>query len=108
MKKIEKMKKKYKTWINMITRQGMQEDWKYYVYIAECADWTLYTWVTTDISRRIQEHNNEKEWAKYTKARRPIKIVYSSKHPTRSDACKEEWRIKQLSRTEKLKLINWD
>jgi len=77
----------------------------YYIYILKCADKTLYTGVTTDLDRRIEEHNTSKLGAKYTKARRPVKLVYSKKLANRSKAQKEECRIKDLSRTEKLKLI---
>ncbi len=76
----------------------------YYLYILKCADKTLYTGITVDLERRIQEHNHSKLGAKYTKARRPVKLVYSKKFSNRSLASKEENRIKNLSREEKLKL----
>lgn len=65
----------------------------------------MYTGITTDISRRVSEHNSSKLGAKYTKARRPVKLIFSKKFRTRSKASKEEARIKQLSRGEKLLLI---
>lgn len=77
----------------------------YYLYILKCADETLYTGITVDLERRIQEHNQSKLGAKYTKARRPVKLIYSKKFRNRSSASKEESRIKHLSREEKLKLI---
>ena len=77
----------------------------YYVYILECNDNTLYTGITTDLHRRINEHNFSDKGAKYTKVRRPVKIVYSEKHRGRSDASKREYEIKKFSRQEKLKLI---
>lgn len=77
----------------------------YYLYILQCSDKTLYTGITVDLDRRIEEHNNSKLAAKYTKARRPVKLVYSKKFRNRSLASKEEHRIKQLSRSEKLALI---
>lgn len=77
----------------------------YYVYILKCADKTLYTGITTDLKRRVFEHNNTKLGAKYTLARRPVKLVYSKKFKTRSTASKEEAKIKKLSRAEKLALI---
>ncbi|MEI7765534.1 MAG: GIY-YIG nuclease family protein [bacterium] len=79
---------------------------KYYLYIAECKDGTLYTGITTDLDRRIGEHNNLKIGAKYTSSRRPVKVVYSKKFKNRSDSSKEESRIKKLKRIDKLKLIN--
>jgi putative endonuclease len=77
----------------------------YFVYIIQCSDDTLYTGITTNLDRRIKEHNNSKLGAKYTKVRRPVKLVYSKEFENRSEASKEESRIKKLSRTEKLKLI---
>jgi putative endonuclease len=76
----------------------------YYLYILKCADKTLYTGITVDLQRRIKEHNVSKLGAKYTKARRPVKIIYSKKFRTRSAALREEFRIKSLSRKEKIKL----
>jgi len=77
----------------------------YYLYILKCADKTFYTGITVDLQRRIKEHNFSKLGAKYTKARRPVKIIYSKKFRTRSAALREEFRIKSLSRKEKIKLI---
>ena len=76
----------------------------WFVYIVECADGTLYTGVTTDLERRVKQHNSGKG-AKYTRARRPVKLVASFDAENNSAACKEEYRIKQLSRTEKFALI---
>ncbi len=77
----------------------------YYLYILKCADKTLYTGITTDIERRVLEHNNSKRGAKYTSTRRPLKMVYFKKFKNRSLASIEESRIKKLSRKEKLLLI---
>ena len=77
----------------------------YYLYILECADSTLYTWITLDLNRRVEEHNNSKLWARYTSARRPVKLVYSSSFINRSLASKEEYRIKNLIREKKIELI---
>ena len=77
----------------------------YYLYILKCADKTLYTGITVDLKRRTAEHNNSKLGAKYTRARRPVKLVYSKRFRNRSSASKEESRIKNLSREEKLELI---
>jgi putative endonuclease len=77
----------------------------YYLYILKCADKTLYTGITVDLKRRLKEHNFSKLGAKYTKPRRPVKVVYSKKFRTRSVASKEEFRIKSLSRNKKIKLI---
>jgi putative endonuclease len=72
----------------------------------ECSDNTLYTGITVDLERRIKEHNGSNLGAKYTKVRRPVKLVFSKKFKTRSLATKEEMRIKGLKREEKLELIS--
>lgn len=77
----------------------------YHVYIVECADTTFYTGITTDLKRRVVEHNENKLGAKYTAARRPVKLVYSKRFKNRSLAAGEEARIKKLRRMEKLELI---
>ncbi|MFA6159600.1 MAG: GIY-YIG nuclease family protein [Parcubacteria group bacterium] len=77
----------------------------YYLYILRCADKTLYTGITTDLKRRILEHNEKKLGARYTASRRPVKLVYSKKFKSRSLASKEEARIKKLKRVQKLELI---
>jgi len=78
----------------------------YHLYILECSDKTLYTGITVDLERRVGEHNNSEKGAKYTRARRPVKIVYHKKFKNRSVASKEEVRIKKMSREEKLGMIN--
>ncbi len=77
----------------------------YYLYILKCADKTLYTGITTDLQRRISEHNHTKLGARYTSSRRPVKIVFGQKFKNRSTASREEARIKKLSQPEKLELI---
>ena len=73
----------------------------WYVYMLRCADNTLYTGITTDIQRRIKEHNNKQAGAKYTRAKRPVTLVYSEAIPNRSAALKREAEIKKLSKREK-------
>ena len=77
------------------------------VYILQCADNTLYTGITTDINRRIKEHNGEsqKSGAKYTSNRRPVLLVYKEITESRSHASKREIEIKSLTRLQKLDLI---
>ena len=80
---------------------------KWYVYIVECADGSLYTGITTDVKRRLLEHNYSFKSAKYTRSRRPVNLVWSKEvEGGRSEASKEEYRIKRLSRKKKLELIN--
>jgi len=78
----------------------MNKDW--YVYIVKCSDNSLYTGITVDLERRVEEHNTSKKGAKYTKSRRPVHLVYSETHQDRSSASKRESAIKKLSRSEKL------
>ena len=77
----------------------------YYLYILKCADKTLYTGITTDLERRIFEHNENKLGAKYTASRRPVKMVYSKIFKNRTNASREESRIKRLTRKKKIELI---
>jgi len=77
----------------------------YQLYILKCADETLYTGITVDLKRRVGEHNSSKLGAKYTRARRPVTLVYSKSFRNRSKASIEESRIKKLSRALKWELI---
>jgi putative endonuclease len=76
-----------------------------YTYIVECADGTLYCGWTNDLEHRIAAHN-EGKGAKYTKSRLPVKLVYFETFDTKEEAMKREYRIKQLTRAQKEKLIN--
>ncbi len=78
---------------------------QYYIYILECSDKTLYTGWTYDIEKRIKEHNSGKNGAKYTRSRRPVKLVYVKTCSNLSDALKGEAQIKKLSRVQKMRLI---
>lgn len=80
-------------------------DKKYFTYILLTEPNTLYCGYTDDVEKRFQAHL-EGKGAKYTRSHKPIKIVYQKEFETKSDAMKEERRIKKLSRFEKLKLIN--
>lgn len=77
----------------------------YYLYILKCADDTLYTGITVDLSRRVEEHNSSELGAKYTRGRRPVELIYSKTYDNRSMASKEERLIKRLSKRQKLDLI---
>ncbi|MES9869966.1 MAG: GIY-YIG nuclease family protein [Sedimenticola sp.] len=83
-----------------------QQSTDWYIYILQCSDDSLYTGVTTDLERRVQEHNESPRGARYTRARRPVKLVYAEAWNTRSLACQREAEIKQLSRPEKISLIS--
>lgn len=77
----------------------------YYLYILQCVDGTLYTGITTDLKRRVAEHGAGKLGAKYTSARRPVKLVFSKKFKNRSTASKQEALIKKMKRAEKLEMV---
>lgn len=77
---------------------------RYYTYIVKCKDDSLYTGITTDLDRRIKEHNSNNSKTKYTKTRQPVKLVYKEEHSNRSNATKREIEIKNLNKTDKLKL----
>jgi putative endonuclease len=77
----------------------------YHVYIITCADGSLYTGITTDVERRLREHNSAARGAKYTRSRRPVKLAVSWSVSDRSSALREEARIKRLTRKQKLELI---
>ena len=75
-----------------------------YTYIVRCKDGTLYTGCTNDIEKRIKAHN-EGKGAKYTKSRRPVKLVYYEEFQTKEEAMKREYAIKHMRRKEKEKII---
>lgn len=76
----------------------------YFVYIILCKDKTLYTGITTDVERRLNEHKNKKG-GHYTSSKGVVGVVYEEKHKNRSTASKRESQIKKLSRKQKLNLI---
>ena len=76
------------------------------MYVVRCSDESLYCGVTTDLDRRIHEHNNTSKGAKYTRSRRPVELVYAGRCDGRSDALKKEWSFKTLKRSEKVALLN--
>ncbi|MBA3938185.1 MAG: GIY-YIG nuclease family protein [Planctomycetes bacterium] len=74
------------------------------VYLLRCRDGTLYCGWTTDVAKRLATHNRG-AGAAYTRARRPVKLVWQESCADRSAALRREWQIKQLTRPEKLRLI---
>ncbi len=83
----------------------MNENSGLIVYILKCSDNTLYCGWTNNLEKRLREHNEGHNGAKYTRGRRPVKLVYQESCLTRSDALKREKEIKQLTRSQKLHLI---
>lgn len=78
----------------------------FYTYIVRCSDNSLYTGYTTDLKRRVREHNSGKRGAKYTRSRRPVELVYYEKYMEKHDAMSREAAIKQLDHRQKCLLIN--
>jgi predicted GIY-YIG superfamily endonuclease len=83
-------------------RKPSREIW--FVYMVRCRDGTLYTGITKDVSRRCQQHN-EGTASRYTRSRRPIKLIYHEVRPTQSSALKREAAIKAMTRREKLEIL---
>ncbi|KDE38673.1 MAG: GIY-YIG nuclease family protein [Nitrincola lacisaponensis] len=79
---------------------------EWYVYMLRCADQSLYTGITTDLQRRLDQHNNcDRLGARYTRGRRPVTLVWQESHPDRSSALKREAALKKLSRCAKERLL---
>ena len=78
---------------------------KNFTYIVECSDHTLCGGWTNDVEKRIEAHNTGKG-AKYTKTRRPVRLVYFETFATKEEAMSREYHIKRMSRQEKIKLIS--
>lgn len=78
-------------------------EWK--LYVVECSDGTLYTGITTEVDRRIREHNEEKTGARYTRSRRPVTLVASWQCESHSLAAQLEYAFKTLTRRQKLQRI---
>ena len=78
---------------------------KSYAYIVQCVDGSFYAGWTLDLDRRLQEHNDGSSKTKYTRTRRPVKLIYVEEFDTRAKACQRESQIKLLSRKQKIELI---
>ncbi len=80
----------------------------YYVYIVRCSDNSLYTGFTSNIEKRVKEHNTSIRGAKSIKGKLPVKLVYSEGYSSMGEALRRENEIKSWSRNKKLALINKD
>jgi len=81
----------------------------WFVYILRCSDQSLYTGITTNMERRLKEHNSSVRGASYTRGRRPVTLAYCHQCACRSTASQDEARIKRLPRAAKEQLIaNYD
>lgn len=79
---------------------------RYFTYMVECCDGSFYTGWTTDVNRRVAMHNAG-TGAKYTKSRRPVRLVWFEEHETKHDAMSREARIKQLTHDEKHRMCRY-
>ena len=78
----------------------------WFLYIVECADGSYYTGITTNLQRRLLEHNySDSSGSKYTRSRRPVRLVYSEACDNRSDASKKEYAMKKKSRQQKRLIV---
>ena len=101
------MKPNYKRMVkgmqeNVCPEDEASEPW--YLYILLCSNGTFYTGVTKDLKRRLAQHNAGSA-SKYTRTRRPVKIIYQEKYDSRAEALARECKIKAMSRKAKEKLI---
>ncbi len=77
----------------------------WYTYMVRCRDRTLYTGITKDLEKRLNDHNTGRNGARYTRSRRPVQLVYQEKFSSRSAAARREYQLKQMSRAEKQKIM---
>ena len=76
-----------------------QQPW--FVYLLLCADGSYYAGITTDLERRVREHNESSRGARYTRARRPLSLAYSESCASRSEACRREQQLRRLPHASK-------
>lgn len=81
----------------------MNKNW--YTYFVRCNDNSLYAGITTDLDRRVKEHNGSKLGAKYTRNKQPVVLVYYSHSLSRTEASKKEAKLKKLSKKSKEQLV---
>ena len=77
----------------------------WFLYVVKCSDDSLYTGITTNVDRRLHEHNHTRKGAKYTRSRRPVVLVLTINFDNRSQAARAESQFKKLSRQEKLNRV---
>lgn len=85
--------------------EKLSKEQKHYTYLLRCSDESLYCGYTTDLEARVKAHNEEKTGAKYTRGRRPVKLVYFEEFDSKSEALKREATIKKLKKEKKENLI---
>jgi len=83
----------------------MTNNQTWYVYLLRCSDNSLYAGITTDLKRRLHQHNNTKQGAKYTRARRPVALVFNETATNKSAASKREYQVRTLPKKQKEQLV---
>jgi putative endonuclease len=78
----------------------------WFVYMVRCSDGTLYTGITKDLAKRMAAHNSGRDGARYTRSRRPVRLVFAKQAASKAAAARLEYRIKKLKRSKKNNLIN--
>jgi len=84
-------------------KSTIKNNW--FVYMLRCADNSLYTGITTDLDRRLDEHNGKKSLTRYTRVRQPVQLVYKEVSNSRSSASQREAQIKKLSKAQKEEML---
>ena len=88
-----------------LKNKSSAQNLNWFLYILKCSDGTLYTGITNDLSRRMNQHNNGSA-SRYTRSRRPVQCLYHETCPSRSHALKRELAVKSLPKKEKERLIS--
>lgn len=84
----------------------MTEQKAWFVYFLRCNDNSLYAGITTDINRRLHQHNHTKLGAKYTRAKRPVSLAFIETVTNKSEASKREYQLRKLSKSQKEHLVS--
>lgn len=90
--------------LKKLKRFYMEKKNSHYFYVLECCDGSYYAGYTTDVKRRVEQHNKGKG-AKYTRSRIPVQLIYSCEYETKTEAMQEEYAFKQLTRIKKERYI---
>ena len=102
--KFQKTNAEILTTTNSFSKAKVSKTHPWFIYILECQDGSFYTGITTDIERRLKMHNDGKG-ARFTRSRRPVKVIYQESLSTRAQALIREYKIKALSRIKKQALV---
>jgi len=87
-------------------KEKFKRNGRFFVYILECRDGTYYTGYTSDLEKRLKEHNDTKRGAKYLRGKRPVQLAWKKEYRYLCYAMQAEYKIKQLTRWQKEKLVD--